>query len=170
MDFYSNAVGEEVIQRGKKKIYSAKERLELTLPNGDSDGFLEKGDLVYLSQKYKVNGTSAYRFRVMKFFDTEKQSKVYTAEKIHFEPHFEKKSSADAVEKTLDAVANKVADEKEFNYTVPAILGIGAGVLGYMGAQKYGKNTIHFALGGLVIGVAVGIFLVKRNEKKQAEK
>lgn len=157
---YQNDSSNELLQRGRKKTYSAKEGLELCLPNSKSDGVLEKGDLIYVVQKINVNGEKAFRFIVLKFSETPKQSKIYCAEEKYFEPYLEKKSNTDG------EVASNNNKNSKTKYVVPSILGLGGGVFGYMVAKKYGKRTIPFALAGLVVGVAVGIFIIKYNEKK----
>lgn len=148
----------DVIQKGRKKVYAVKEKLELLLPNGENDGILDKDDLVYVVQKYRANGKDAYRFRVMKFAETKNGHTIYSAEQTFFKPYFDKTSNADG--------NTSVDNEKvKQNYTVPAITGLGAGVLGYMFATKYQKNKMMFAIGGIAIGVAFGIYLTKQKDK-----
>ena len=158
---YSDDSNNDVLQKGRKKVYSAKEKLELTLPNGDVDGVLEEGDLVYIVQRYKVNDADAFRFMVMKFADSKKQSSIYSADKKHFTPHFDKKSN---VEGDVKAVSDEPKDEK-VNYIVPAITGFSAGAFSYLLAKKHGKNPIYFGIGGLVLGIAVGVFILKSKKE-----
>ena len=125
---YSNFADSEVINRGRKKVFQAVEKLELLLPNNKSDGFLEEGDAVYVIQKVKKGNEIIYRFRVIKFADTIKQQKVYSAEKKYFKPHFEKTSAV-------------IGDKKNNGFIIPTITGIGIGVLGYFIAERFQKNN-----------------------------
>ena len=50
----------EVIKRGRRKVFAATEKLELLLPNGDSDGFLEQGDAIYVVKGVKIRKSSLY--------------------------------------------------------------------------------------------------------------
>ena len=83
----------EVIKRGRRKVFSANQKLELLLPNGDSDGFLEEGDAVYVVKGIKIKDVRYLKFRVIKFADSKKENQVYTSERKYFSPYFEKKSN-----------------------------------------------------------------------------
>ena len=166
---YSNSSNNEIVQKGRKKVYVCKEKLELTSANGDSDGVLDEGDLIYVVQKYKSDGKKAFRFMVMKFADTDKQSSIHSAEQEFFEPYFEKTENADgdSANATKD---DKVKSDKvngSTNYTVPALTALGGGALGYMIAQRFMKNKVMFTMGGLAIGLTVGIFLLKNKNKNK---
>ncbi len=143
----------EIIQRGRKKVFSATQKLELLLPNGKSDGFLEQGDAIYVVKGVKIRGVRFLKFKVIKFADSKKENQVYTAERKYFKPYFEKKSNIEG-EKT------------KRRYVVPAITAVSGGVLGYLFAKKYNKSVLAFGLGGAVVGSLVGIFLLKYKEKK----
>jgi hypothetical protein len=143
---YSNFSDNEVIRRGRKKVYEVVKKLELLLPNGNTDGVLDEGDAVYVIQKVKKANKIIYRFRVIKFANTNKEQNIYSGEKENFKQYFEKTSSIEG-------------DKK--NYTIPSITGLGGGVLGYFVAERFGKNKIMYSLGGLILGVTVGLFILK---------
>jgi hypothetical protein len=144
---YSNFSDNEVIRRGRKKVYEVVKKLELLLPNGNTDGVLNEGDAVYVIQKVKKGNQIIYRFRVIKFANTNKEQKIYSGAKENFKQYFEKNSSIEG-------------DEKN-NYTIPSITGLGGGVLGYFVAERFGKSKIMYSLGGLLLGVTVGLFILK---------
>ena len=176
----SDFSGDDLIKNGRKKVYSALSGLELSLPNSNVIDTLDEGDLVYVIQKLKIDGKDAIRFRVMKFVDSPKEVNVYCAEKKHFKPYFKDSKSnvdgdADAETTSTSGTANsssatKPAPKKkelsEKDYIVPAITTLGGGIFAYLVAQKYGKSKMKFTLVGLGIGLAVGIFILKNNEKK----
>lgn len=149
---YSNFSDNEVIRRGRKKVYEIVKKLELLLPNGNTDGVLNEGDLVYVIQKIKKGNKIIYRFRVIKFAGTNNEQKIYSGEKENFKQYFEKTSSIEGNKK---------------NYTIPSITGLGGGVLSYFIAERFGKNKIMYSLGGLLLGVTIGMFILKyKNEKR----
>lgn len=168
MEFDSNS---EAVQKGRKKVYSANEKLELILPNGDKDGFLEKGDLIYVVTKKEGEGDNSLQFRVIKFGETKKEANVYFGSEEYFTPYYEN-NETDNSSKVIDFSKSKNANKEDIksavksNYTVPTITGIGGGVFGYMYANKYQKNKLMFALGGLAVGLAVGIFIIYNKENK----
>jgi hypothetical protein len=168
MDFNSNS---EAVQRGRKKVYSANEKLELILPNGDKDGFLEKGDLIYVVTKKEGEGDNSLQFRVIKFGETKKEANVYFGSEEYFTPYYENEETASNV-KVVDFSKAKTYNKEDVksttksNYTVPSVTGIGGGIFGYMYANKYQKNKLMFALGGLAIGLAVGVFIVYNKQNK----
>jgi hypothetical protein len=151
---YSNFADNEVIQRGRRKVYQTTDNIELVLPNGKKDGFLKKGEVVYVVKKVRKGDSIIYRFTVIKFADTKRMSRVYSAEKKFFAPYFDKTSS----------FLGKNDDKKK--YIIPAITGLGGGILGYLIAQRYQKNSLAFGFGGLAIGLAVGIFILKTKNGK----
>jgi len=154
---YSSFSDNETIQRGRKKVYSATEKLELLLPNRKSDGFLEVGDLIYVAQRIKGKDNNiTFRFRVMKFADTKKAGTIYSADKKYFKQYFEKKSQAEGDE----------TESKKPNYIVPAITSLGGAGLAYMIGKKYQKNAVMYGVGGLAIGLAIGIFLLNKKNTK----
>lgn len=150
----SNSSNNEVIKRGRRKVFSATEKLELLLPNGKSDGFLEKGDAIYVVKGVKIKGVRYLKFRVIKFADSKKENVVYTAERKYFEPYFEKKSNIEG---------EKASNKRK--YIVPSITALSGGVLGYLIAKKYNKNLLAFGFGGVIIGSLFGVFLLKYNKK-----
>jgi hypothetical protein len=83
----------------------------------------------------------------IKFADTNKEQKIYSGAKENFKQYFEKNSSIEG-------------DEKN-NYTIPSITGLGGGILAYFVAERFGKNKIMYSLGGLLLGVTVGLFILK---------
>ena len=147
----------EVIKRGRRKVFSANQKLELLLPNGDSDGFLEEGDAVYVVKGIKIKDVRYLKFRVIKFADSKKENQVYTSERKYFKPYFEKKSNLGGEE------ANS---NKKNNYIVPSITALSGAVLGYLYAKKYNKNLLAFGFGGIVVGSLIGVFLLKYKDKK----
>lgn len=152
---YSNFADNEVIRRGRKKVFQAIAKLELLLPNKNSDGILEKGDLVYVVQKVKKGNKIIYRFRVIKFADTKKEEKIYSAEKKYFKQYFDKKSGFEGEE-----------EKNKSNFIIPTITGIGGGILGYLISEKFQKNKFAFAFGGLALGLGIGIFILKNKNGK----
>ena len=108
---YSNFSDNEVIRKGRKKVYEVVKKLELLLPNGNTDGVLNEGDAIYVIQKVKKGNQIIYRFRVIKFANTNKEQKIYSGAKENFKQYFEKNSSIEG-------------DEKN-NYTIPSITGLG---------------------------------------------
>lgn len=150
----------EVIKRGRRKVFSANQKLELLLPNGDSDGFLEEGDAVYVVKGVKIKGIRYLKFRVIKFADSKKENQVYTSERKYFKPYFEKKSNIEGEE------TNSNTNNLKKNYLVPSITALSGAVLGYLYAKKYNKNLLAFGFGGIVVGSLVGVFLLKYKNKK----
>jgi hypothetical protein len=144
---YSNYSDNEVIRRGRKKVYEVVKKLELLLPNGNTDGVLDEGDAVYVIQKVKKGNQIIYRFRVIKFANTNKEQKIYSGAKENFKQYFEKNSS--------------IEGDKKNNYTIPSITGLGGGILAYFVAERFGKSKIMYSLGGLLLGVTVGLFILK---------
>lgn len=142
----------ETIQRGRKKVFSATQKLELLLPNGKSDGFLEEDDAIYVVKAVKIKGIRYLKFKVIKFADSKKENKIYTAERKYFKPYFDKKSNIEG-EKTKK------------NYVVPVLTALSGGVLGYLFAKKYNKSILALGLGGMILGSLVGIYLLKQKEK-----
>jgi hypothetical protein len=147
----------EVIKRGRRKVFSANQKLELLLPNGDSDGFLEEGDAVYVVKGIKIKDVRYLKFRVIKFADSKKENQVYTSERKYFSPYFEKKSNVGGEETNSN---------KKNNYIVPSITALSGAVLGYLYAKKYNKNLLAFGFGGIVVGSLIGVFLLKYKDKK----
>ena len=84
---YSNFSDNEVIRKGRKKVYEVVKKLELLLPNGNTDGVLNEGDAIYVIQKVKKGNQIIYRFRVIKFADSKKENQVYTSERKYFKPY-----------------------------------------------------------------------------------
>lgn len=84
---YSNMDG-DVKREGRKKVYTVVQPLELTLPDGSSDGTLDVGDLIYVIKKITLDGVKGFRFRAMKFMDSDKESNQYTAERSYFTRYF----------------------------------------------------------------------------------
>lgn len=150
----------ETIKRGRRKVFSATEKLELLLPNGDSDGFLEEGDAVYVVKGVKIKGIRYLKFRVIKFANSKKENQVYTSERKYFKPYFEKKSNVGGEEQQTNSNLVKK------NYVVPSITALSGAVLGYLYAKKYNKNLLAFGFGGIVVGSLVGVFLLKYKNKK----
>jgi hypothetical protein len=150
----------EVIKRGRRKVFSANQKLELLLPNGDSDGFLEEGDAVYVVKGIKIKDVRYLKFRVIKFADSKKENQVYTSERKYFKPYFEKKSNLGGEE------TNSNNFTKKNNYIVPSITALSGAVLGYLYAKKYNKNLLAFGFGGIVVGSLIGVFLLKYKDKK----
>jgi uncharacterized Zn ribbon protein len=150
----------EVIKRGRRKVFSANQKLELLLPNGDSDGFLEEGDAVYVVKGVKIKGVRYLKFRVIKFADSKKENQVYASERKYFKPYFEKKSNIEGEE------TNSNTNNLKKNYLVPSITALSGAVLGYLYAKKYNKNLLAFGFGGIVVGSLVGVFLLKYKNKK----
>jgi uncharacterized Zn ribbon protein len=150
----------EVIKRGRRKVFSANQKLELLLPNGDSDGFLEEGDAVYVVKGVKIKGVRYLKFRVIKFADSKKENQVYASERKYFKPYFEKKSNIEGEE------TNSNTNNLKKNYLVPSITALSGAVLGYLYAKKYNKNLLAFGFGGIVVGSLVGVFLLKYKDKK----
>jgi hypothetical protein len=150
----------EVIKRGRRKVFSANQKLELLLPNGDSDGFLEEGDAVYVVKGVKIKGVRYLKFRVIKFADSKKENQVYASERKYFKPYFEKKSNIEGGE------TNSNTNNLKKNYLVPSITALSGAVLGYLYAKKYNKNLLAFGFGGIVVGSLVGVFLLKYKDKK----
>jgi hypothetical protein len=148
----------EIIKRGRRKVFSSTQKLELLLPNGDSDGFLEEGDAIYVVKGIKIKGVRYLKFRVIKFADSKKENQVYTSERKYFKPYFEKKSNIEGEE-------NKNTNLKK-NYLVPTITALSGAVLGYLYAKKYNKNLLSFGFGGIVAGSLIGVFLLKYKNKK----
>jgi hypothetical protein len=148
----------EIIKRGRRKVFSSTQKLELLLPNGDSDGFLEEGDAIYVVKGIKIKGVRYLKFRVIKFADSKKENQVYTSERKYFKPYFEKKSNIEGEE-------NKNTNLKK-NYLVPTITALSGAVLGYLYAKKYNKNLLAFGFGGIVVGSLIGVFLLKYKNKK----
>jgi hypothetical protein len=144
---YSNFSDNEVIRKGRKKVYEVVKKLELLLPNGNTDGVLDEGDAVYVIQKVKKGNQIIYRFRVIKFANTNKEQKIYSGAKENFKQYFEKNSS--------------IEGDKKNNYTIPSITGLGGGILAYFVAERFGKSKIMYSLGGLLLGVTVGLFILK---------
>jgi hypothetical protein len=144
---YSNFSDNEVIRKGRKKVYEVVKKLELLLPNGNTDGVLNEGDAIYVIQKVKKGNQIIYRFRVIKFANTNKEQKIYSGAKENFKQYFEKTSS--------------IEGDKKNNYTIPSITGLGGGILAYFVAERFGKNKIMYSLGGLLLGVTVGLFILK---------
>ena len=150
----------EVIKRGRRKVFSANQKLELLLPNGDSDGFLEEGDAVYVVKGVKIKGIRYLKFRVIKFADSKKENQVYTSERKYFKPYFEKKSNIEGEE------TNSNTNNLKKNYLVPSITALSGAVLGYLYAKKYNKNLLAFGFGGIVVGSLIVVFLLKYKDKK----
>lgn len=148
----------EIIKRGRRKVFSSTEKLELLLPNGDSDGFLEQGDAVYVVKGIKIKDVRYLKFRVIKFADSKKENQVYTSERKYFKPYFEKKSNVGGEETN--------SNTKKNNYIVPSITALSGAVLGYLYAKKYNKNLLAFGFGGIVVGSLIGVFLLKYKDKK----
>jgi hypothetical protein len=151
----------EVIKRGRRKVFSATEKLELLLPNGDSDGFLEQGDAIYVVKGIKIKGVRYLKFRVIKFANSKKENQVYTSERKYFKPYFEKKSNIEGEETNSNTL-----NSKKNNYLVPSITALSGAVLGYLYAKKYNKNLLAFGFGGIVVGSLIGVFLLKYKDKK----
>ena len=145
--------------QGKKRVYVATEKLEL-LCKGVNDGFLEEGDAVYVLKRYKIDDKSYFDFRVIKFFETDKELNTYTCEVKYFRKMFnhkpEKKSSVEG-----DVKSDSVKDNKPINYKVPALTTIGGATLGYLIGKKFGGAT-KWTLGGLIVGLSVGVFLINK--------
>jgi len=158
---FLNFTDDEVMQRGRKKIFSTKEKLELVLPSGKRDGFLEKDDLIYLVKKAKINKKDAVQFRVIKFAESPKEATIYSAEEKYFEPYVEHKAGVDG---EPDKTEKKSNEKKEINYTIPVVTGIAGGVVAFMIAKKYNKSALKIGVIGALIGVGVGIFIIKQNE------
>jgi len=150
----------EVIKRGRRKVFAATEKLELLLPNGDSDGFLEQGDAIYVVKGVKIKDVRYLKFRVIKFADSKKENQVYTSERKYFKPYFEKKSNVDG-----DESESVIKSKNEINYKVPAITALSGGLLGYLFAKKYNKNLIALGLGGAIVGSLIGVFIIKYKQK-----
>ena len=150
------------IQKGRKKVFSVVESLEVMNPNGESDGVLDVGDLIYVAQSYKVQGKDAFRFRVMDFEGTKNASTIYSAEKKYFKPYYE-----EATNKVAEDVE---AENKKPNMIVPTITAFAGGFIAYKLAEKYMKNKAIYTLGGLGIGIAVGVFLLKYGKNKKDKK
>ena len=150
----------EVIKRGRRKVFSANQKLELLLPNGDSDGFLEEGDAVYVVKGIKIKDVRYLKFRVIKFADSKKENQVYTSERKYFKPYFEKKSNLGGEQ------TNSNNFTKKNNYIVPSITALSGAVLGYLYAKKFNKNLLAFGFGGIVVGSLIGVFLLKYKDKK----
>ena len=155
----------DVISNGRKKVYTATESLELILPNSKSDGILEEGDLIYVVEKPTIEGKDYFRFRVMKFADSENESKVYTAENQYFKPYFENKSNVNT-----KAEAENKKENKKSKYVVPALTSVGGGVIFYFISKKFQKSIVNYTVAGLVLGAAVGYFLLKNKEKQDENK
>ena len=143
----------ETIQRGRRKVFSATQKLELLLPSGKSDGFLEEGDAIYVVKAVKIKNVRFLKFKVIKFADSKKENQIYTAERKYFKPYFEKKSNITG------------SESKKRNYVVPMITGVSGGLLGYLFAKKYDKNLLVFGLGGMIVGSLIGIYLLKQKNK-----
>ena len=150
----------DTIKRGRRKVFSSTEKLELLLPNGDSDGFLEQGDAVYVVKGIKIKDVRYLKFRVIKFADSKKENQVYTSERKYFKPYFEKKSNIEGDE------TNSNTNNLKKNYLVPSITALSGAVLGYLYAKKYNKNLLAFGFGGIVVGSLIGVFLLKYKDKK----
>ena len=148
----------DLIQRGRKKVYSAIQNMELLLPDGKNDGVLEKNDVVYVVQQIKNNGKDLFRFRVMKFFETDKESKIYYGDKKFFQPYFEINSNIEG--------EDKEKDEEKTDSSIKAIIAtaLGLGVAGYFIAQRFNKNKIYFTLGAIVLGGLLGKTISKKND------
>lgn len=156
---YSNYTDNDTIQKGRKKVFASKQKLELLLPNGKKDGELEVGDLVYVVQKIKRAKKDTIRFRVIKFAESPKEKTIYSSELKYFSPYYEEQANAEG----------EVADvPKKSNYKVPVITTLAGGVLGYLMAQRFNKNKMIFGIGGVALGLAVGIFLIK-NKKSNGQ-
>jgi hypothetical protein len=151
-------INSDLVQRGRKKVYSAKQNMELLLPDGKNDGVLEKDDVIYVVQQIKNNGKELFRFRVMKFFETDKESKIYYGDKSFFQPYFEINSN----------VEGKEAEKEEGNDkpNIKAILAtaLGLGVAGYFIAQRFNKNKIYFTIGAIILGGLLGKNISKKND------
>ena len=158
----SGSINNDRIANGRKKVFLATQKLELLLPNGKSDGFLEKDDAVYVVKRVKIKGVSYLKFRVIKFANSKKEPQVYTAERKYFKRYVETKSNIDG---DSAADTNSAIAPSKVNYKVPTITALSGGVLGYLLAKKYDKNLLIFGFGGVVIGALVGVFITKYKTK-----
>lgn len=149
----------QAIKQGRKKVYSALQKLELILPNKNSDGFLEVGDAIYVVNKIKKDDKTIFKFTVIKFADTENKSKIYTSESQYFKPYFENNSNAEGKE--------PINTNSRGKYIVPAITSAGLGLIGYLLSSKFDKNKALFTIGGALIGLGVGAFIIKNKEDGQ---
>ena len=147
----------DTIQKGRRKVFTVKQKLELLLPDGKKDGELEVGDLVYVVQKINKGGKTNIRFKVMKFSETEKQGTIYSADKKYFSPYFNEESKS--------KIEGDSPVEKK-NYKVPMLTALGGGLLGYLMAQRFNKSKMIFGIGGIAVGLGVGIFLIYNKKKK----
>jgi hypothetical protein len=157
----SDSINNDKIINGRKKVFLATQKLELLLPNGKSDGFLEKDDAVYVVKRVKIKGVSYLKFRVIKFANSKKEPQVYTAERKYFKRYVETKSNIDGD----SSDTNSAIAPSKVNYKVPTITALSGGVLGYLLAKKYDKNLLVFGFGGVVIGALVGVFITKYKTK-----
>jgi hypothetical protein len=146
------------MKEGRNRVYVAKEKLELLRPNSKSDGFLEKDDAIYVIKRFKIDDKSYFQFRVIKFFETKNETNTYTSEIKYFKKMFPK------IEKS--SITGETENSNKKNYKVPILTTLGGGALGYLFGNKFG-GTIKWIIGGMIIGGAVGIYLIKNKDEKK---
>lgn len=161
--------------KGRNRVYVANQKLEL-LCNGNNDGFLDKGDSIYVLKRYRIDDKSYFDFRVIKFFETSKETNTYTCEVKYFDKMFDKNNNVKVMENQNSVEGDTVVDstitetketketktkDKPINYKVPFISMVGGASIGYLIGKKYGDST-KWTIGGLIAGLAVGIFLIRK--------
>ncbi len=156
------------LDTGRKKVYTLKQgNIELLNPKtGKSVGFLEKDDLVYkVNVVEEENGEKMLVFRVIKYAGKKHQNTLFKANKDLFTRHYSdediKKSSADGGTTTTEN------EEKEMNFGVPVVSGLGVGVISFLLAKKYGKNVWLYGIGGLALGALAGHLIINKGLTKK---
>lgn len=151
-DIFRKDDGSSIIE-GRRKIYSTETPMKLMLPDGKDDGVLENKDLIYVVQKIKKGEKDIFRFKVLKFDGSDKKDIIYHGDSEFFKRYYDEKSNVVGEEPEKKDVVN------ENKYKVPVIMGLGFGTISYLLAEKFQKNKIAFAFGGLAAGFIIGYIL-----------
>jgi len=159
MDIFRKDDGSTIVE-GRRKIYSTQMPMKLLLPDGTNDGVLEKDDLIYVAQKIEKDGNDVFRFMVLKFAETDKEKKIYCGDAKFFNRYYDDKSNV---------IGEDIENEKEVNYKVPLITGVGLGTIAYLLAKKYQKNSLAFGLIGLIVGATAGHLMANKGLGKKEE-